>query len=139
MGDDFYINDLVLPESLVRSLECGSWQTPKDRDVWRSLFPESQIVQPTLYSLRAMRAETAWLSEAGPAYHGHADKGFVPGNIDPSRTVVIGDLGPDRLIALDYRESDVYPTVVALTAEEHSCWRLVATDIETLMRALHLS
>ncbi len=138
MSDAIYINDLPLPAALVRAIEDGIWQTPKSRDVWRSLFSDNEIVQPTLYSLRAMTGETPWLAEAGPAYLGRTGEGFVPGDIDPNRAVLIADLGPDRLIALDYRESETHPSVIALTSAEHSCWQRVADDIESLMRAIRL-
>ena len=51
MCDTLYINGLPLPAALVRAIESGIWQTPKNRDVWRSLFPEEEIVQPKLYPL----------------------------------------------------------------------------------------
>lgn len=76
-----------------------------------------------------MDLDRIWLATAGPAYHGNADEGFVPGDIDPARAVLIADLGPDRLIALDYRESETRPSVIALTNAEHSCWVKVADDI----------
>jgi len=138
MSDALYTNDLPLPAALVRAIESGIWQTPKDRDVWRSLFPDKEVVQPMLYPLEEMRGQKSWLAEAGSAYLGQAGEGFVPGDIDPSRAVLIADLGPDRLIALDYRESETRPSVVALTSEEHSCWRRVADDIESFMRAIRL-
>ena len=138
MSDSRSINGLPLPASLIHAMESGAWQTPKNCEVWHSLFPEQEVVQPILYSLAGMRGETSWLATAGSAYHGRADEGFVPGDIDPRRTVLIGDLGPDRLIGLDYRESEGRPSVVALTSAEHSCWRRVADDIESFMRTIGL-
>ena len=138
MSNALYINDLPLPVALVGAVESGIWQTPKNRDVWHSLFPDKEIVQPMLYPLEEMRGQRSWLAEAGPAYLGQVGEGFVPGDIDPSRAVLIADLGPDRLIALDYRESQDRPSVVALTSEEHSCWRRVAEDIESFMQAIRL-
>jgi hypothetical protein len=138
MTEIIYINKLPLPTPLAGAIERGIWQTRKDPEAWRSLFPDKEIVQPTLYQLEAMKGETAWLAGAGPTYLGKAGEGFIPGDIDPTRAVLIADLGPDRLIALDYRESETRPSVVALTSEEHSCWRRVADDIESLMRAIGL-
>jgi hypothetical protein len=138
MSETIYINDLPLPAALLSAIEIGIWQTPKNRDVWRSLFPDKEIVQPMLYPLGGMRGESSWLGITGPAYLGHVGEGFVPGDIDPRRAVLIADLGPDRLIALDYRESETRPSVVALTSEDHSCWRRVADDIESMMRAIRL-
>jgi hypothetical protein len=138
MSDAIYINGLPLPATLVSAIESGIWQTPKNRDVWRSLFPDKEIVQPMLHPLGEIRGKTSWLGITGPGYLGHVGEGIVPGDIDQSRAVLIADLGPDRLIALDYRESETRPSVVALTSEEHSCWRRVADDIESFMRAIRL-
>jgi hypothetical protein len=138
MSDTIYINDLPLPAGLVSAIKNGVWQTPKNRDVWRSLFPDEEIVQPTLYPLGEMQGQNSWVGITGPGYLGHIGEGIVPGDIDQNRAVLIADLGPDRLIALDYRESETCPSVVALTSEEHSCWRRVADDIESFMRAIRL-
>jgi len=140
MSDAIYINGLPLPAALVRAIESGIWQTPKNRDVWRSLFPDNEIVQPMLHPLGEIRGKSSWLGLGGPGYLGQASEGIEPGDIDQSRAVLIADLGPDQLIALDYRESETRPSVVALTHEEeqHSHWRRVADDIESFMRAIRL-
>jgi hypothetical protein len=138
MSNVIYINNLPLPAPLTEAIESGIWQTPKSRESWRSIFSDKEIVQPLLYPLGQMQGVASWLTEAGATYLGKAGEGFMPGDIDPTRTVLIGDLGPDRLIALDYRESDTQPSVVALTSEEHSYWVRVADDVESLMRMLGL-
>src|SRR5262245_44184800 len=122
MGNAMYVNNLPLPAALVSAIESGLWQTPKDREVWRSLFPEEEIVRPDLYPLGEMQENTSWTGVTGPAYLGQVGEGIVPGDIDQSRAVLIGDLGPDRLIALDYRECETRPSVVALTSDD-SYWR----------------
>ncbi len=134
MSNGIYVNGLPLPTALVRAVECGIWQTPKDRDAWRSLFPEQEIVQPLIYPMGEMQGQNSWLGIDGPGYLGHIGEGILPGDIDQSRAVLIADLGPDRLIALDYRESETNPSVIAQTSHEHSCWRRVADDIESFMR-----
>jgi len=135
---DTIINNLPLPEELTVAIANQVWQTPEDPADWNTLFTHGEIDQPTLYSLQGMQGETTWLKTAGAAYHGNTNEGFVPGDIDPNRTIVIGDLGPDRLIALDFRESVSRPTVVALTSTEHSCWVIVANDIASFMKAIRL-
>jgi len=139
MTDAIYINSLPLPPALVNAIRSGIWTTPKNRNVWRSLFPDDQIVQPMLYPLGQMDGEGMWLGLTGPGYRGKVGEGFVPGDIDQTRAVLIADLGPDRLIALDYRESETHPSVVALTSEQHSNWVRVADDIESFMRLLRLT
>ena len=60
-------------------------------------------------------------------------------DLDPTRAVLIADLGPDWLIALDYRESKSRPSVIALTSDKHGYWVRVADDIESSMQQLRLS
>jgi hypothetical protein len=139
MKDGIYINGLPLPAALVGAIESGIWRTPKSRDAWRSLFPDEEIFQPMLYPLGQMQEQDSWLGLTGPGYLGHIGEGFIPGDIDQSRAVLIADLGPDRLIALDFRVSETRPSVIALTSEEHSYWRRVADDIDSFMRALRLT
>ena len=138
MSGAIYANDLPLPLPLVRAIENGVWRTPKDREVWYSLFPEKQVVQPMLYHLETVHGQKSWLMEAGPAYLGEPSESVVPGDIDPTRAVLIADLGPDRLIALDYRDSETNPSVIGLTSDRHSYWRWVAEDIESFMRAIRI-
>jgi hypothetical protein len=132
------INGLPLPTALVEVMKRGLWQTPNSRDVWRSLFPEDQIDQPMLYPAEGMQGESFRLRTAGPPYIGTAGEGYVPGDIDPFRAVVIADLGPDRLIALDYRTSNSEPSIVALTGE-YSYWIRISDNIESFMQAIGLT
>jgi hypothetical protein len=138
MTEPIYVNDLPLPTALIEAINRGFWKTPKSRDVWRTLFPDNQIVQPLLYQLDGMRGESAQLRVAGPAYFGTADEEHVPGDIDPFRAVVIADLGPDRLIAMDYRTPDSKPSIVALTSDD-SYWVRIADNIESFMLAIGLT
>lgn len=138
MGNLMLVHGLRLPDALVAADEQGRWQTPKDRNAWRALFPDDQIVQPMLYPTSVMSGESAWLAGAGAPYHGVTGEGQTPGDIDPSRTILIADLGPDRLVALDYRESPDRPSVIALTDSEQSGWVRVCDDIEMFMQAIGL-
>lgn len=127
-----------MPPALVRAVKSGIRQTPRRLDAWRSLFADNEIVQPLPYPLGEMQGFDSRLGISGPGYLGQTGKGITPGDIDQSRAVLIVDLGPDWPIALDYRESETRPTVVAKTSHEHSCWRRVADDIESFMRAIRL-
>ena len=135
------VNNLPLPATLIRAIGGGIWQTPESLEAWRSLFPEDEIVRPQLYPLGDPRMEgrDSWIGLDGPAYLGNAGEGIEPGDIDQGRAVLIADLGPDRLIALDYRGDMARPSVIALTSAKHSCWRRVADDIESFMRAIGLT
>jgi len=139
MSDGIYINVLPLPAALVSGVASGIWQTPKNRDVRLSLFPADEVVQPLLYALVDTQGLDSWVGMTGPGYLGRVDEWIGPGDIDQSRAVLIGDLGPDKLIALDYRQSEARPSVIALTSHEHFSWRRVADDIESFMQAILLS
>lgn len=53
------------------------------------------------------------------------------GDIDPKKSLLIGDLGPDRLIALDYRGNES-PRVLYLVGETESLWILAAQNLQVL-------
>ncbi|WP_442505874.1 hypothetical protein SH528x_004686 [Novipirellula sp. SH528] len=83
------------------------------------LFDEHSGV--TFYATSQMEKETSWwLSQAvdGSCLRGLADSTRSPGNIEPSQTVLIGDVGMgfDAPFALDYRTSIVNPRII------HYCW-----------------
>jgi hypothetical protein len=135
------INDLPLPVSLMTALENGVWQTPKTPDAWRSLFPHEKARHAELYSLKMMQSENApWPRESRPYYIGQADEHCPPGDIDPAKSLLIADLGPDKMIALDYRESSSRPPILHITIapDGSSRWIRIAPDIETFIRALGL-
>ncbi len=85
----------------------------------------------------------AWWQDVGNKPYrdgciGKAGDGYEPGDIDPTRSLIIGDTEPDRLIALDYRVSLAHPSVV-LVADEAVRWVKAFNDIESLMKALRLT
>lgn len=133
MTQDF--DRLPLPQALLKANELGLWKTPEDKSVWEALFPKREIVQPMLYPIESLNAESPWIRQH-PIYWGEPHDQIYPGDIDPLRTVLIGDLGPERLIALDYRESMTSPSVIGLTSDRHNCWRHVSDDIESFMQAI---
>jgi hypothetical protein len=135
------INNLPLPSALATALKSGNWQTPVDRSSWRVLFPNESVRHATLYDLNLMTKENAgWRTESNPSYLGQPDNRQSPGDIDPAKSLVIADLGPDKIIAVDYRESLSCPSVVHLVdnPDGSSRWIRIAPDIETFMRALGL-
>ncbi|HEY1066181.1 MAG TPA: hypothetical protein VGE52_08730 [Pirellulales bacterium] len=129
---------LPLPAALISASEHGAWRTPENRDDWLALFPDKEIMQPTLYPLIGMASASAEPARLGENYLGVAGEGVSPGDIDPALAVLIGDLGPDRLLALDYRKSITRPSVIGLTSSRHAKWQYVAADIEEFMRAIKL-
>ncbi|MGI5232756.1 hypothetical protein [Actinoallomurus sp. CA-142502] len=66
------------------------------------------------------------------------DRAATPGDIDPRRSVLIGDLGHEMPFALDFRTSWGRPRVVYLTIGTDR-WIPVAPDAEVLLDRLGLS
>ena len=58
-----------------------------------------------------------------------------PGDIDPKRSLIVAELGPGQLIALDYRRSAI-PEVLFASDDARSPWRLVSGSIEELLSEL---
>jgi hypothetical protein len=132
------INGLPLPPALVGALRGGRWIAPA-REKLRAAFPLEKVVQAVFYDVQGMQRENeGWCNETQYAYLGERDSFTRRGDIDPSRSVLIGDLGPDRLIALDYRVSRERPSVVCLTGGERPRWVEAARDIENLLEVLGL-
>ena len=132
------VNGLVLPAALVDAIRSGRWAVPSP-DRLRAAFPLETCDHPAFFSLEGMRRENeGWCDETLDSYLGGEDGVVQPGDIDPARSVVIADLGPDRLVALDYRRSQERPSVVYLTGNEEPRWVEAAPDVETLLRVLGL-
>ena len=132
------VNGLPLPTALVEAIHAGRWIVPAHEKL-RAAFPLEPIVHPLFYNLEGMLRENAgWQDETLESYLGRKCSSAYPGDIDPTKSVLIADLGPDRLIALDYRESQESPGVVYLTGDIESQWIEAAPDIETLLSILDL-
>ena len=135
------INGLPLPETLAAGLQSGIWRTPTNVQVWRSILPNEMARHAMLYNLKRMETEnTYWRGQSAPSYLGQADKQRPPGDIDPAKSLLIADLGPDKMIALDYRESLDRPSVLYIKdyPDGSTRWIKIAPDIETFIRALGL-
>jgi hypothetical protein len=125
---------MALPESLVGAIRANRWKPPDD-EVLRSLFGDDPV-QARFYDLEYLPFENApWPSETEPFYLGEIDAAVEPGDIDPRRSVLIGDLGPDMPIALDYRPSTDQPIVVYLSTKD-ARWHRIANSVEELMERL---
>lgn len=74
------IAGLPLPHELVKVIQDGKWRPPNDPQVYIDTFGEPPD-NAVFYDLDEMSRQ------------------------DPARSVLIGDLGPDMPIALDFRNS----------------------------------
>lgn len=127
------INGMRLPPQLMAALDDGTWSAEGKH--WTTVFAADEVVMPSLYSLNLMRRENEnWLTETDPAFLGIIDSRAMPGALDPARSVLIGDLQPDAMIALDYRNGDKSPSVAYLNLDGR--WTVVATSFDEFWRRL---
>ena len=134
------INGQVLPAVLVRALDEGWWAFPLCNDALASMFPpHTDTSAAMLYSLEIMQRENHNLVKSlsrPPDFLGTPGAG-EPGTLDPARAVIIGDLGPDCPIALDYRNSPESPGVVYFAVRDwHGVWQRIADCIEDFVSLL---
>jgi hypothetical protein len=137
-SDEVAVNGLALPGGLTGALSDGRWSrlgsSPSLADVFGS-----EPVRPRFHSLKDIIAINGyWKNERDPAYLGQPDTSRYPGDIDPKRSLIVAELGPDQLIALDYR-SATGPQVVFASDDAKSPWRLVSESIEILLLNLAAS
>ena len=134
------VDGLQIPQILVAMIHEGRWVVPDDPRLLTSVFGEDPQ-QPTFYQLNGIERENrAWHSEMDPEtrewYVGLKSVGKPPGDIDPVRSLLIGDLGPDQPFALDYRTSATAPSVIYLTSRNG--WVEIAPNIEVLLQLLKI-
>ena len=103
------VNRLELPAALQAALVSGIW-TNRGKDysgrwtdkrhlaLFKALFPRIDNPLPQLFDYEGMVQEnTLWFSEERKFYVGTPSNDYPPGNIDPHKTVIIGDSEPDSL------------------------------------------
>jgi hypothetical protein len=128
----------TLPRRLVKAVRDGEWVPPADVSILESIFGE-RPVSPWFMSLTEMRRENRqWVTDFRD---GNADEylgdGFAredPGDIDPELSLIIADLGPDQLVALDYRSDKKSPRVLYL--RPRGGWDIVCASIDELIRQM---
>ena len=141
MGVDVYVNRLRLPDAAVVAMQSGRWQVPADALLLRSVFGDEAFF-PCFYGAEQIEHENAtWPQQATDGFLGRPDGDDPPGDIDPHRSVLIGDLGPDYPFALDYRTATtpaLEPRVIYLRGDVEPQWVTVAPSFAALLTALHL-
>lgn len=126
-----HINELPLPVALVRAMHEGRWRVPS-MPVLRRVFRERPIA-PVFFDLPRMIVENErWLRETDPAYFGHADTQAPPGDLNPAESVLIGAMGPELPVALDYRRGLEQPSVVYLHSGGDR-WITIARGLRELL------
>jgi hypothetical protein len=131
-----------LPEAIVTALRRGEWKLPADSSATAELFTEQPTSAARLYEPGLMTTETAaWhraSAEEQKLYGGPGAQAEGYLTVDPESTVLIGDLGYDMPIALDYSASASQPRVVYLPSRAPG-WIEVASDAAEFIRRLGAS
>jgi hypothetical protein len=130
------IHGLLLPAPLVRALEEHRWRCPVEA-ILRRVFREKPVRAEFFDLATILDVNLRWRDERDPAFVGHPDPRAPPGDIDPTRSLLLGNLGPDLPFALDYRLSLDDPRVLYLHSGGDR-WITVAPDIEQLLVRLQL-
>jgi len=91
------------------------------------------------YSLGEMiRQNRSWQSSSVEEVFGNPAEGRSVG-IEPARSVLIGDLGPDMPIALDFRISEESPSVLYQTYRGAVVWLRIADSVCELLERLEIT
>lgn len=136
MERDVRIGSLPLPEGLLCAMYERRWVCPP-MPVLKRVFRETPT-KPVFYPREALPDTHArWLKETNPAFFGHPDPQAPPGDIDRELSLLLGELGPDCLFALDFRASMSKPSVIYLHSGGDR-WITVAPTIDDLLHRLRL-
>jgi len=128
----FRVGGLPLPQALLQAIRDGRWRPPQDLETIENVFGDEPD-GPQFYDLPTIVRQNKSFRRMSPedAYDDGAEGvGIVPGS-----AVLIGDLGADMPIALDYRLSLDNPRVLYLA---QSGWTEVAESFDALAGLLRI-
>lgn len=129
-----------VPQEIVNAIGRGEWKFYPDQSAMVRLFTEAPTESARLYSLELMASENAAWRAAPPEQHrlyggpGAEHGGYL--TVDPRSSLLIGDLGFDMPIALDYSVSPAPPRVVYLPSRAPG-WIEVARDAPEFLRLIN--
>jgi hypothetical protein len=131
-----FIGSLRVPDEVVAAIRSGEWTMPSDASVMLEIFTELPVPEGKLYSLDWMLKETsAWWDAPAEEYEFYGAGQAVGSDyesLDPRKSILIGDLGIDMPLALDYDISIDTPRVMYLPSYA-SGWIEVAPNIATFL------
>lgn len=129
------VGNLPLPGALLQMIRDGRWMPPRELATIADVFRDEPD-EPHFYDLPAMLRQNQSFQGKSQADLAEmvfgSDRGL---GINPALAVLVGDLGADMPIALDYRADKVNPRVIYLGSEG---WYEVAPDFETLVQWLSI-
>ena len=131
------VNGLKVPVELESDLASGGYVLSNAEKIrFKELLSYLENPLPRLYDYDQIVLENQlWGSESARDYLGVASDRFAPGDVDPQRTLIIGEAEPDSPIALDFRTDG--PRVVYLGDADHvSYWIQLSSDYRSLLDLL---
>ena len=135
---EYAVAGLLLPRELVAVIQAGKWSPPADPQVYVDTFGELPD-HAMFYSLDEMiRQNRSWQSSSVEEVSGNPIEGRSVG-IEPVRSELIGDLGPDMPIALDFRSSEDNPSVLYQTFRGAVVWLRIADNVCELLERLKIT
>ena len=131
------INGLELPAELEADLASGGREfSNEELSRFRELLNHVESPLPKLFDHESIvRENQFWNSEAAVHYLGVASDSVVPGDVDPERTLIIGQAEPDSPLALDYR-TEVPRVIYFGDIDYESYWIEVSPDYKSLIQML---
>jgi hypothetical protein len=129
---DLLIGGFPMPSELVRIIGSGRWLPPA-KQVLREVFDDDPD-DPHFYDFASMVRQNELFRAMAPEDYA-ALVGVNESGINSSLCVIIGDLGADMPIALDYSSNWSDPRVIYLGLDG---WREVASSFGELAEHLRL-
>ncbi|KAB8157052.1 hypothetical protein FH609_030055 [Streptomyces sp. 3MP-14] len=136
MRDDaLVVGGLVVPEVLTRLIRSGRWQAPPaESPVYRAVFGDEADLPSFYGEAKILRENASWQRLTVDEVFGDPAAGG-PG-VDPARSVVIADLGPDLPVVLDHRLTADDPRVLYLGPHG---WTVIAPNAAALIAQLPIA
>lgn len=130
------ISGMRLPVTLDLLLKSARWSPPADEEIFLRVFGELPDEPQFFGSQDLLRQNELWQGLDERDVFGESIEGVSLG-VDLRRSIIIGVLGTDMPIVLDYRESGASPRVLYLLNHGGPVWVQVAADVEEFIRLLY--
>lgn len=142
------INGLPLPVKLQELLESGEWvelgkctrenSNLQKLNAFKKVFSQYKNPSPKFYDWESIKlANQLWdKPEVYVDYLGVKSDSYPPGDVDPSKTIIIGQSQYESPIALDCRTE--IPRVVYMSTLKGSPWVEAADSFNTLIHKLKM-
>jgi len=106
------------------------------------MFPKEDIDNPKLYSYQSLvKVNERWANETREVFLGKADGLCAPGFLNPKKSILIGELAQDNLVALDFSVLPAKPSIAYLKwyAPNTMRWTYAVSDIDTFLQNLKVA